>query len=353
MQQYNMNEPKWVVLQVTEKCNLRCKMCYEWGDNGSYLHKHKLNNLSVHKVNEIFENLKGYNVYYELFGGEPMLHPQFVDILSIIKKHNCTVDIPTNGTLLSKYYKEVVDANIRRIWISLDGPQEVNDAQRGKNVYARATEGIRLLQEHKKASGKTYPLVGVTFVVTPDNYKYLKSFYEMEVSKMGVDYFSIEFQLFITEERYKKYQCFIKEKFGLDNAWASKGLVRKLEQFKDIDVEYLVAVLNGIKKDIAKTETQLIGYPKYIDIANINKFYHGDWDNMKEARKNCPFPWVYMEISASGVVTPCHTFYDIEMGNVNDTPIMEIWESEKFKDLRIKMRNCITPICFACSRYYN
>lgn len=114
-----------------------------------------------------------------------------------------------------------------------------------------------------------------------------------------------------------------------------------------------MAVLNGIKKDIEKTEMQLIGYPKYIDIDNINKFYHGDWDNMKEARKNCPFPWVYMEISASGVVTPCHTFYDIEMGNVNDTPIMKIWESKKFKDLRIKMRNCITPICFACSRYYD
>ena len=47
------------------------------------------------------------------------------------------------------------------------------------------------------------------------------------------------------------------------------------------------------------------------------------------------------------------TFYDIEMGNVNDVSIMEIWESAKFKDLRTKMRKCITPICFACSRYYN
>lgn len=34
-----MSFPKWVVLQVIEKCNLRCKMCYEWGEYGSYLKK--------------------------------------------------------------------------------------------------------------------------------------------------------------------------------------------------------------------------------------------------------------------------------------------------------------------------
>ena len=34
--------PKWIVIQLEERCNLRCKMCYEWGDNGSYLGKEKL-----------------------------------------------------------------------------------------------------------------------------------------------------------------------------------------------------------------------------------------------------------------------------------------------------------------------
>ena len=31
-----MKHPNWVVLQITERCNLRCKMCYEWGENGAY-----------------------------------------------------------------------------------------------------------------------------------------------------------------------------------------------------------------------------------------------------------------------------------------------------------------------------
>jgi MoaA/NifB/PqqE/SkfB family radical SAM enzyme len=28
--------PQWITLQLIDACNLRCKMCYEWGENGSY-----------------------------------------------------------------------------------------------------------------------------------------------------------------------------------------------------------------------------------------------------------------------------------------------------------------------------
>ena len=28
--------PQSIVLHLTEACNLRCKMCYFWGENGAY-----------------------------------------------------------------------------------------------------------------------------------------------------------------------------------------------------------------------------------------------------------------------------------------------------------------------------
>ncbi len=170
-----MQYPKWVVLQVTDRCNLRCKMCYEWGENGSNLSKRHLNNLDLNKIEEIFMELQNKNVYFELFGGEPLMHPQISEILKLIKKYNCIIDIPTNGTLVSKYAKEIVDANIKRIWISIDGPQEQNDLQRGKGVYQRAYEGIKALQK-ERAINKKGPQIGVTMVITPLNYKYVKEF---------------------------------------------------------------------------------------------------------------------------------------------------------------------------------
>lgn len=34
--------PRWIVLQLLEECNLRCKMCYEWGLEGPYKSKKTL-----------------------------------------------------------------------------------------------------------------------------------------------------------------------------------------------------------------------------------------------------------------------------------------------------------------------
>lgn len=31
--------PRWIVMQLLEECNLRCKMCYEWGLEGPYKSK--------------------------------------------------------------------------------------------------------------------------------------------------------------------------------------------------------------------------------------------------------------------------------------------------------------------------
>ena len=59
----SFQKPKWVVLQVTEKCNLRCKMCYEWGDSGSYFHKNDLRELDIDVAKRVLEELSEANPY--------------------------------------------------------------------------------------------------------------------------------------------------------------------------------------------------------------------------------------------------------------------------------------------------
>lgn len=348
-----MTSPKWVVLQITEKCNLKCKMCYEWGDTGSYYDKKSLSMLDKTVIEEIFKDLLCHDVYYELFGGEPLLHPEFSEILKLIKKYKCRVDIPTNGTLLKKYASEIIEAGIERIWVSIDGPEAINDEQRGQGVYKRAIEGIKELQKVRDEKRGAKTQIGVTFVVTPLNYKYLKSFIIEEIYPMNVDYISIEFQLFITTVSYASYQNFLKENFGICNTTYPKGLIRDIDIFENINVEYLVQQMNCIKDQLKNSSTKLIGYPKYIDEENINNFYQAKWELMKEKKKECSMPWIYMEVSASGDVTPCHTFYDICMGNVYNNRIMDIWLSDNYCNFRKKMRHQITPICYACSRYYS
>ena len=157
-----MTYPKWVVLQITQRCNLRCKMCYEWGENGAYLSQKTLDDLPLQTIEEVLGTLTPQGTYFELFGGEPLLHPQFKEIMQLIEKYQCKIDIPTNGTLLTRYAKEIVQAQIRRLWVSIDGPEAINDLQRGAGVYAKAIEGIRALQAEKKRRNSAYPWIGRT-----------------------------------------------------------------------------------------------------------------------------------------------------------------------------------------------
>ena len=57
--------PKWVFLQLLEHCNLRCRMCYEWGDNGPYREKKTLRRLDIEIVERVIDECRPAQPYYE------------------------------------------------------------------------------------------------------------------------------------------------------------------------------------------------------------------------------------------------------------------------------------------------
>src|SRR5205807_8685021 len=94
--------PSWVVLQLVEACNLRCTMCYEWGETGAYHDKPTLASLDLDVALRIVRECLPARPYFELFGGEPLLHPGIWDVISAIRTGGCELAFPTNGTLLEE-----------------------------------------------------------------------------------------------------------------------------------------------------------------------------------------------------------------------------------------------------------
>ena len=346
------DSPRWVVFQITEKCNLRCKMCYEWGNNGTYKNKSAFNNLSVEVIEKVFSDLKPYNPQYELFGGEPLLHPQFDKIIELINKYDCDISIPTNGTLLSKYLDQIASSKIKNIWVSIDGPREYNDRQRGIGVYDLALNGLYSLYE-KKLINRKGPELGVTMVVTPDNYKTVEEFFLKILNYNYVDKISIEIQLFITKEENEKFKSILSNFFDKTNTNMSDGLVRELSDFADVDVVELCRQVNNVREFYRKLGKKVIGYPKFYNYENISLFYSGKWDRMKEKKNHCGIPLIYAEIGADGFVTPCHTFYEMKLGNIYENSIIDIWKNKEYMLKRQNLAKTIMPICYACSRYFD
>ncbi len=103
--------PSSVGLHLTEACNLRCKMCYFWGESGAYTkNKSKPKVLDFDILKNLVEELTKVKAkpFYSLFGGEPLTYPHLEELILAIKETKAFIDTPTNGILLGEYAKILV-----------------------------------------------------------------------------------------------------------------------------------------------------------------------------------------------------------------------------------------------------
>jgi len=111
-------------LSVTDRCNMRCIYCMpEVGIQ-------KLSHTDVLSVEEAVEIVKQAAdcgiTKVRLTGGEPLVHKGILEICKRISeipqiKELC---LTTNGTLLSSMAKDLKDAGVNRLNISIDTLQE-------------------------------------------------------------------------------------------------------------------------------------------------------------------------------------------------------------------------------------
>jgi len=345
--------PKWIFLQLLENCNLRCRMCYEWGENGPYREKTTLRRLNIDVVRKIIEECKPARPYYELYGGEPLLYPHIDAVLWAIKEAGSKVHLPTNGTLLEKHAELLVAAAVDQIWVSLDGPLEVNDGQRGAGVFRTAIQGINKLHAERTRKGASHPHIGISTVITPVNYRHLGTFFFDSLDTGQLDSISLELQAFLTEKDHHDYESVLRREFGVGAAPISRGFVCDPSMFADMDFGLIAAQVARIAAHCEEKGIYLNTYPKMMSEDNIRKYFGADWFSMSRVKNRCSFPWISTEVSARGDVTSCHAFYDLTLGNVNDSTIGEIWRGERYARYRKYLRKNLLPICQACCLFYN
>ncbi|MEK3916959.1 radical SAM protein [Paenibacillus sp. FSL H7-0331] len=345
--------PKWVFLQLLESCNLRCKMCFEWGDNGAYKEKPELKKLDLAVVKKIIEDCSPARPYYELYGGEPLIYPWIDEVLESIKYHHSSVHFPTNGTLLERHAEMLVEHAPERVWVSLDGPEEINDAQRGEGVFQKAMKGIRKLYEVRESKGSIYPKIGISTAVTPINHQHLERFYFQSLDMSMIDCISVELQQYVTQERYEHYATVLKEQFDVPSAPIARGFISSPAHFSSIDAKDLARQLKLIEKFCKDSGRYFNAYPKVISEDNIRHYFNAKWEQVTNMKKRCVFPWISTEINARGGVTSCHNFYDLTLGNVNEQGLLDIWNGPKYKEYREYLKKQLFSICPGCCLYYN
>lgn len=344
-----INLPRSISLQVTEVCNLRCKMCYVWGETGCYSTDESGRKpiiMDIELIKRIVKELAPVKPFYSLFGGEPLTHPNLEDIITTIKQAGSFMDTPTNGTLLSKNAVMLVQTGIDSVRVSIDGTKAANDSQRGKGSYDKAMEGIESLHQEKQKTGARAPSIGIIYTVTPRNFHSIEEFFLKDLNLSAINNVSIQMENFLTEEMAESYSEMIKTKFGMKKFGYCKGFIRSLSEFNDVDTVELSRQVKNVRKSLGKLGKSTLLLPPTFSPENLSAYLEAKWNSMKDIYNSCIVPWAAMDVTASGDVAPCHVFYDLVLGNLYEHSIKEIWNGEKYKEFRKYMEeNNLMSIC--------
>lgn len=129
---------RYLELQITDRCNLRCRHCY-LGDKAPQ-------ELSVEQITTLlteFEEMQGLRVM--ITGGEPLLHSDFNALNEALPGFALRKVLFTNGLLL---HKDLLNRLfVDEIQISIDGLEASHDAVRGTGTFKKAVSAVRLAKE--------------------------------------------------------------------------------------------------------------------------------------------------------------------------------------------------------------
>ncbi len=124
---------RYLELQITNRCNLRCKHCF--------VDTKKYSELSVKQIRNIlieFEEMQGLRVL--ISGGEPTVHRSFEQLNEMLPDFFLRKVFFTNGLLLDRHLLRKL--HVDEIQISIDGLETSHDLLRGKGTYKKAMNAL-------------------------------------------------------------------------------------------------------------------------------------------------------------------------------------------------------------------
>ena len=286
-----LNYPQTVQLELVNRCDLECTMCYQGYRNDAS--KAVLDDNILDKLFADFKKNKLNSLM--ISASEPLLYKKLDAVLQRAKDSEIMdIFLFTNGTLLNeKNSKMLLESPLTRLFISIDAATEetynkvripVSKRLLKQNRLAKLEDNIKnFIHLRDNVYKKTLPLVRTSFVA-------------LNINKKEIDTFINKWQ----------------------NIVDSVEIQKKVVPYSAFEE----ARLNSIKSEI-----------------KIIKDY------------DCKEPWGYMTIWSNGTVSPCCTTFgrNIPIGNIANQTISELWKSKNMHSIRENFgQNAPKDVCKIC-----
>jgi tungsten cofactor oxidoreducase radical SAM maturase len=307
---------KKLYLELTDKCNLNCKMCYRksWQQDFCDMKEELLKKLS----DEL--KLQGELKEIVIGGiGEPTYSEHFKKAIMLFKDYKLTVT--TNGTLIDDHLSEHLVKYVDVVTISIDGLHEMYNEIRGTDLEM-VMNNIKTLNRVKRKHFSKTPVIEVQFVLSSENVGEL--FKVMDLAReLGADKFIISNVIPQGEENKN---TILYSRYENKNM---KSLFEKLAAY---------SMHKGINVDLPNCELKTLRRCDFIEGSAVF-------------------------ICACGDVAPCYRFSHnyteyvfgrkkevcrFSFGNIEYDTLMNIWNSKNYLDFRKRILHNRYPSCTDC-----
>jgi radical SAM protein with 4Fe4S-binding SPASM domain len=303
-----LHPPLYAQIETTRGCNLQCQVC-------GLSHYHvNAGHMSLENFEYILDQLEDVQEVMLQGLGEPLLNPDFVEIVQAAKARGLRTDTSTNGTLLTtEIGAGLIEAGLDLMSVSIDGTSaETYEHIRRGAKFDPVIKNVQNMAELKRERSVNHPKLNIGYILTNHNYHQLPDLVNL-ATDIGVEEI---------------------------NVWPLQGG----ETYADIGGLSLEGQdMTAVKQSL--TEAQQLASNNGIDLTlpALERVYNAPL---------CEWPWRGTYITWDGYVTPCcimcyPKIYDL--GNLFEQNMQDIWNGTDYRQLRAQLRSDNPPsFCKGC-----
>ncbi len=319
-----------IALFVTLRCNAKCAMCNISG----ILNDGNMKDIPLDKIERLLDEVTPYHPSIILFGGEPFIRKDIVDIVRAVKKRGLSTGMFTNGLLIDDAtIKALVAERLDYIAFSLQGVKEVHDKIIGvPGAYEKMVKSIRSFTAFKPRTTK----VVIHATVCEHNAANLNDLAGLG-QELGVDLIRFGHPSFYSSVEASGCTAQLKKVFRDDLAIKAMSYVYDIRGHEELYVKNV--------KDVKARFGDKVSFSPELGDEELKSWYSRDF----KSKRNCLFVWRGLFIYPNGDVYPCESI-NYKMGNVFEEGFLKVWNGPKYKEFRRVLRKGLLPACARCCK---
>jgi Fe-coproporphyrin III synthase len=315
-----------VILMPHSACNCKCVMCDIWKGN------HNLKQLTERDVEGLMDSLKRLGTRQVVMsGGEALLNPNFFSFCDILRRGNIKITLLSTGLSLHRHASRLIDS-VDDIIISLDGDERLHDAIRNvPGAFRKLKDGVARLHALKPS----FRVTGRS-VIHRLNFRHWPAIIEAGAA-MGLNQLSF-LPADVSSEAFNRAQ-----------PWDEPRQHEILPAMEEIP-ELMGIIRQIIRDHAARFDSSFIAESP-ARLTRIGEYYGAFYGLTPFPYKKCNAPWVSAVVEADGTVRPC--FFHAPLGNIHESSLAAILNSEKAIGFRKSLDMDADPTCVKCVCYLN